>query len=83
LVKIFSLHHELGQPRNAVRNPARLVRREMVMREAEASKIVAAVDIGSGTPLASKMTNGPAPSRWTCQGGGKHRLGRLDFMRTE
>jgi hypothetical protein len=83
LVKVSSLHHELGQPRDAVGNAAGFVGREMIVREADAFKILSAMDVASGTPLASLTTNGPPPSRWTRQGGGKRRLEWLDSVRTK
>src|SRR5687768_16690581 len=53
LVKILSLHHELGQPRNAVRYSVRFVRCQVIVCEADPFKIVAAMDIGQRHALAS------------------------------
>jgi hypothetical protein len=46
LVKIFPLHHELGELRDAARNPACFIRGQMVVSEADALNIVAAMNVG-------------------------------------
>jgi hypothetical protein len=46
LVKALPLHHELGQPRDAIRDAPRFVRREVIMRKANILKIVAVMHIG-------------------------------------